>query len=125
MTQPRLSHARTWRKSLSRTYGEEKARTLICAAQARYDALWAEHSWEENRANRIALKNRILPGLAIYQTLLRNASDRQKVLEEVDRLFCGGRSAAKGVLLERSWRGTAIPQTHVCGTMFPIVINNQ
>jgi hypothetical protein len=82
-----MPHARTWRKSLSRIYGEEKALALICAAQARYTDLWAIHSAERNRRNRAALKTRILPGLALYQTLLDQNHDRPKTLADVDLLF--------------------------------------
>jgi hypothetical protein len=84
---PRMPHSRTWQKTLSGLVDHPKALALVSSSQARYDGLWVMVSAEEDRANRVTLKNRILPGLAIYQALLDENSDRQKTLADVDILF--------------------------------------
>jgi hypothetical protein len=82
-----MEYSRVWQRSLSKLYDEQKASALLSRAQIFYDEYCAQHSAEENRANKTMLKSRILPGLSIYKALLEENKDQQKVLREVDDLF--------------------------------------
>lgn len=82
-----LPHSRIWQKCLLTMYDEQKATAFLSRAQHYYEGFYAQHSEEKNRANRTALKIRILPGLSIYKALLEENSDQQKVLAEVDTLL--------------------------------------
>ena len=52
-----------------------------------YQHLLARHRPLNNRFLRNSLKRRILPGLALYLTLLQDTSDRDAVLAEIEFLF--------------------------------------
>ena len=84
---PRMPHSRVWQHSLSRLYDDQKATVLISSAQAYYDDYCSQHSVEANRANRITLKSRVLPGLSIYKAMHGENDDQQQVLVEMDALF--------------------------------------
>jgi hypothetical protein len=84
---PRMPHSLIWQRRLSIIYDDQKANALIARAQVYYDDYCSQHSAEANRANRTALKTRVLPGLSIYKALLEKNDDQQKVLAEVDTLF--------------------------------------
>jgi hypothetical protein len=82
-----MPHSRKWQQSLSIMHGSVKASLLISQAQGYYDRFSAQHSAEQDRANRAVLRTRILPGLSIYKALLDQNTDREEVLAEMDILF--------------------------------------
>jgi len=79
-----MPHAALWRRALAEKCGEAEAARLLAGAQARYDKLYAERTRLPNRALRFHLERSILPGLALYQTLLEESDDRQEVLSEME-----------------------------------------
>lgn len=83
----KMPHSRKWQRVLSISHGSSNANRLMSQAQDYYDRFCAQHSAERDRANRAALKTRILPGLSIYKALLDQNDDQEKVLAEVDVLF--------------------------------------
>jgi hypothetical protein len=77
-----------WRQVLIRQHGAEKAGQLTEAVRQQRSVLIAEASMPENQALREHLKKNILPGLALYQVLLReHAGDQSAALAEVDDAF--------------------------------------
>jgi len=83
----RMPHSRIWHRRLSGLYDSQRAAAFISRAQEYYDGLCGQHSAEANRANRRDLKERVLPGLAIYKALPDENDNRDKVISEVDILF--------------------------------------
>ncbi len=83
---PRIRHLGAWQRALAETRGEVKAATLAARVQARFEKLYNERPRFAHRALRDHLENNILPGLALYQTLL-DELDQEAALAEVDRLF--------------------------------------
>jgi hypothetical protein len=82
-----MPHAALWRRVLAETRGEAEADRLIARAQARYDTLCAGRPRPANRALRFHVERSILPGLALYQTLLEEGDDRQAALAEMESLL--------------------------------------
>jgi len=72
---------------LAETRGEIPAALLAARVQARYDELYAHRPYFAVPALRHHLESSILPGLALYQTLLEENDDREAALAEMDRLF--------------------------------------
>jgi hypothetical protein len=67
--------------------GDAEAARLAGRAQVRYDELYAQRSQPPNRVLRFHLERSILPGLALYQTLLEEGADRQPAIAEMERLL--------------------------------------
>jgi hypothetical protein len=84
---PKMPYSLVWQHSLSRLYDDQKATALISSAQTYYDGYWSQYLAEANRANRITLKSRVLPGLSIYKATLGDNDNQQRVLVEMDALF--------------------------------------
>jgi hypothetical protein len=82
-----MPHSTVWQQSLSTLYDDQKVNAIITRAQTYYTETCLQHSGEAKRANRTALKTRVLPGLSIYKALLEENDDPKKVLEEVNTLF--------------------------------------
>lgn len=77
-----------WARPLDEDYGRVKAADLRADIRRRYAALVSTRPIPTNKMLRWHLLGNILPGLALYQTLLeQNAGDKQSALAEVDRLF--------------------------------------
>jgi hypothetical protein len=77
-----------WRQVLIRWHGAEKAPQLTEAVRQRRAVLIEEASLPENQALREHLKENILPGLALYQVVLKEQDgDQSAALAEVDEAF--------------------------------------
>jgi len=84
---PRLPYARRWRRILSQTYGGIQAAGLIARAQEIYTQHLCQTLPKQSLTDRRLLAGRPLPGLAIYQALLAELQDQEKVLQQVEPLF--------------------------------------
>jgi hypothetical protein len=71
-----MPHLRTFRAGLVRTHGAVEGAILAAHAQARYDALYATRPCFSHPALRWHLNYQILPGLALYETLKEDATQR-------------------------------------------------
>ena len=88
-----------WQRTLSRRYGAEKARQLTAAVSRQHASLVDETPLPENEALRWHLKEKILPGLALYRALLQeHAGDQSAALASVDEAF-RAKTLAKSRLL--------------------------
>jgi hypothetical protein len=77
-----------WRKVLARRHGLAEAQQLAAAVRQQHTAMVAETPPPANRALRWHLKDKILPGLALYRVLLQTyGGDHQAALAEVDEAF--------------------------------------
>ncbi len=75
------------RKALAERHGEMDADRLAARAQARYEELYDGRSRPASRALRFHLERGILPGLAMYQTLLEDGAGQDEALAEMDELL--------------------------------------
>ena len=82
-----MPHLSAWQQALAEQHGEFKAATLAGRVQARYDELHASRPRFPKRALRLHLDMLILPGLALYQTLLEENDDAEAVLAEMESIF--------------------------------------
>ena len=87
MANPRSPHFEAWQRSLIETRGEAQAAFLIGRVRARYERLVARRPRFSHPALCGHMDKNILPGLALYRTLLEQNSDRESVLTEVESLF--------------------------------------
>jgi 2-dehydropantoate 2-reductase len=83
----RMPLAVRWQRVLARRRGATEAARLMVQAEERYDELHAGRPRYSNRAMRWHLEARILPILALYQTLRADIGDQDVALAEVVDLF--------------------------------------
>lgn len=83
----RMPHAALFRHVLTKRRGDAEGARLFARVQTRYDELYAERPRPSNRALRFHVERNILPGLAVYQTLLEEGDDRQAALAGVESLM--------------------------------------
>jgi hypothetical protein len=77
-----------WERVLARKHGSARARQMAKDIEQRCRALLRENPLPANKALRSHLTGNILPGLALYQVLLKEYSgDRQAALVEVDEVM--------------------------------------
>ncbi len=78
----------TWQRVLAEKHGPAKAEQLAGQIRLRYEVLRTERSLPRNPVLRRHTLQHILPGLALYQVLLREyQDDRQAALAELDEAF--------------------------------------
>ncbi len=82
----RMPFAEPWQRALAAKRGVAKAGRLIADAEIRYRELYAERPRPASRALRIHLERSMLPGLALYQTLLAAGDERETALTTMDAL---------------------------------------
>jgi hypothetical protein len=82
-----MPHLRIWQQALADQRGEFKAAILAGHVQARYDELYASRPRFPKRILRMHLDMLILPGLALYQTLLEEDDNAEAVLAEMESIF--------------------------------------
>lgn len=83
-----MVHLRVWRRELARQgRSPEEAARIAARVQARYAELLAAGPRLDHRLLRLHLRALVLPGLALYETLLEELGDRQAALAETERLF--------------------------------------
>jgi hypothetical protein len=89
MTKPfaELPMARAFEAVLGSELGGPKARELVQKAADRYDDLHAERERYENAALARHLQESILPGIALYQTLLEDPDTQQRSMDLVEAAF--------------------------------------
>ncbi len=86
-TPQRMPFAGLWRRALAEKRGVAEAERLIAAAEARYRELYADRPRPARRALRIHLQRSMLPGLALYQALLKEGDERERALAEMEHLM--------------------------------------
>ncbi|MHB8134681.1 MAG: L-2-amino-thiazoline-4-carboxylic acid hydrolase [Anaerolineaceae bacterium] len=90
---------RNWRRTLRQRYGTEKEQQITAEIQQQYTSLVNEICLPENNALRWHLKEKILPGLALYRVLLQeHIGDQPAVLASVEDAF-RAKTLAKSRLL--------------------------
>ncbi len=88
-----VPNLKTWQRALIEKHGEVQGAILAARAQARYEALYNERPHFTHPALRWHLEQNILPGLALYQVLSKENSDRDAVLSETGSLLAMGSRA--------------------------------
>ena len=86
----RMPNLKAWQKALIAKHGEVQGAILAARIQARYEALYNERPHFTHPALRWHLKQYLLPGLALYQVLGQESSEREAVLAEVGSLLALG-----------------------------------
>ena len=84
---PRYPQAQTWERELIERHGQVKGTILAQRVQTRYAQLHAERPRFKERVLRMHLERHILPGLALYCTLLADHANKPAVLKETARLL--------------------------------------
>ncbi len=100
----RLPNLNVWQRALTEKHGEVQGAILAARAQTRYEALYNERPHFTHPALRWHLEQNILPGLALYQVLSKESSDRDAVLSETGSLLALGstsRALAKLVQMRK------------------------
>ena len=82
-----MPNAEAFERALCRALDEAKAREILQKARKRYGDLYAERKRYANRALRRHLEGNILPGAALYQTLLRDEDTRERAVSLVEEAF--------------------------------------
>ena len=82
-----LPQLAVWRRELASNRGSFEAARLVGLVQARYDELYPSRPRFSSRAVQAHLEHRILPTLALYQTLRDVAPTQQAALEETGTLL--------------------------------------
>lgn len=82
-----MPNAEAFERALCRELDETKAREIVQKVQKRYNDLYAERKQYSHRALRNHLEENILPGVALYQTLLRDEHTRESAVQLVERAF--------------------------------------
>ncbi len=84
---PRMPYAGPWGHALAERRGEATAARMIALAEARYDELYEGRPRPASRALRIHLERSLLPGLALYQTLLEQGDTQKEALAEMAQMM--------------------------------------
>jgi hypothetical protein len=79
--------AETFTRALGRELDKDKAHQIVSKAGERYNDLYAERKRYDNRALRQHLEGNILPGIALYQTLLDDPDTQQRSMDLVRVAF--------------------------------------
>jgi hypothetical protein len=82
-----MPNAETWQRILDEEHDHIRAAVLMAHVQQRYRELIQQGITFESRALQMHLRENILPGLALYQTLLADGLDQEAALAQVDRLY--------------------------------------
>lgn len=82
-----MPHLKIWQQALANQRGAFEAAILAGKVQARYDELYASRPRFSQRILRLHLDMLILPGLALYQTLLEENDGAEAVLVEMESIF--------------------------------------
>jgi len=83
----RMPNLIAWQRVMAEKRGEVEAAMLAARAQTCYDEFYAHRPRFANLALRTHLESRILPGLALYQTLCEENDDQDAALAEMEALF--------------------------------------
>ena len=95
---PVYPQAQVWERELIERHGHVKGTILAQRVQTRYAQLYAERPRFKERALRMHLERYILPGLALYRTLLADHANKPAVLKETARLLEAGLLAERDPL---------------------------
>lgn len=80
MKTPTLPHEQAWRAALTALYGHSEAERLIARIHARHRRLSAERPQNLSRAEAKRLLEKILPSLALYQSLRETGVEQKEAL---------------------------------------------
>lgn len=83
----RLPYAGIFREELAARRGEAEAARIVADAQERYADLRSRQPRVAKLALRVHLERGLLPGLAVYRSLLAEGGERGAALEEMERLM--------------------------------------
>ena len=84
-----------YERALARELDAAQAREVVATAADRYNALYSERKHYDNRALRQHLEEGILPGVALYQTLLDDPDTGQAALELAEAALAEGALAGR------------------------------
>ena len=82
-----MPNAKIWQQILSAEHNHVTAATLLARVQQRYAELLDQGVTFESGALQGHLRENILPGLALYQTLRADGLDQEGALAQVDRVY--------------------------------------
>jgi hypothetical protein len=83
-----VKYLKTWQRILTTSHGPASAAGLAARIRSRYDLLTVSHAHITSKALRAQLRDLVLPGLALYQTLLEaHENDRESALAESETLI--------------------------------------
>ncbi len=88
----RMPFAGPWENALAERRGAATAARMIARAEARYDELCQGRPRQANRALRVHFERGLLPGLALYQTLLEQGDTQEEALAEMEQLMASSAS---------------------------------
>ena len=96
----RMPNLATWQRALIEKHGEVQGAILAARIQARYEELYHERPRFTHPALRWHLEQNLLPGLALYQALREEQSERDAALSETGLLLAlGSTSKALNLLM--------------------------
>jgi hypothetical protein len=90
-----MPQAKTFERALAPELGEAQAREIIQEARTRFADLYALRKRHDHRALRQHLEENILPGVALYQTLLNDKGTRANAMELTETAFTGMGAAGR------------------------------
>jgi hypothetical protein len=93
-----MPHAAVFEGALRGALDETKARGVVQKAKKRYGDLYANRERYSNRALREHLEENILPGVALYQTLLEDEDTRERAAQLVEGAFRALASSSRQVM---------------------------
>ena len=82
-----LPKAAEYERALARALDGARAREIVNKAAERYNELHAGRKHYDNRALRRHLEEGILPGVALYQTVLDDPDTRQRAIDLMEAAF--------------------------------------
>lgn len=96
----RMPNLKTWQRALIEEYGEVQGAILAARVQSKFEELYTERPRFTHPALRWHLEQNLLPGLALYQVLCEEHSERDAALAETGSLLAmGSTSRALNLLM--------------------------
>ena len=82
-----MPHAKAFERGLTSQLGEDRAREIVAHAGERYDDLYARREHYEHGSLRQHLEGGILPGVALYRTLLAECETQEEAMSLTGVVF--------------------------------------
>lgn len=86
-TEQEMPQGAAFERALGRKRGEDQARAILQRSSERYGGLYAGRAGYAHRALRQHLEENILPGVALYQTLLEEEGSQEQAMRLVKAAF--------------------------------------
>jgi len=84
---PHVPNLDIWKDKMQPRRDEAALERIVQVTQLEYQSLYAHHNHINQRATRWHLVNRILPGLALYRSLLGEHHQKDRALSEAEALI--------------------------------------